>query len=82
MRTVHCQLCFPGLYLEVSGNVDARQNADGRGEEDGKHPEEVVAFTPEVRHQVVAEDLTWDNDDKTLTKFFLGVLVVIGPLVM
>ena len=54
----------PGLYLEVSRYVDPRQNADGWGEEDGKHPEEVIVFAPPVWHQVADEHFTWDNNNK------------------
>lgn len=48
-------------HLEVPGDVGSRQDARGRREEDGKHPEEAAVHAPPVRHQVLGKNVRWKN---------------------
>lgn len=45
-------------YFEVSRDVCSRQDADGRGEENGKHLEKVALWSSPVWFQVLNKDLT------------------------
>ena len=52
-------------YLQVSGDVDPGQDADGGGEEDGEHAEEAAVWASPVWQQVGQEDLTWHGMNVT-----------------
>lgn len=47
--TLHALPENGNIYLEISTDIDARQNSCGSREKDGKHPEEISIFTSEGR---------------------------------